>query len=181
MHQNRILILLCVGVLLLSILACGSATTDYPGSDNRCSSPLSGGDADTALSRISFEVPSNWSEIKHNQKYLAQGSLLTVFVFQTSAPPKTCVETMIQVVSGQSVVESYRMDATNFYIDGKSAAMAVADGYFDSSKTAPFRGIYAGVGSGTWVYVFAWDSSGIEAVRTVADDATFTIGTINIP
>jgi hypothetical protein len=178
--KNAILKALGIAAVLVSVLACGTGSTQLSSSNTNCSTPLSSEDATTPLSRISLEVPPGWSEIETNQKYSTGPSILTVFVFETNADPKACIETLIRVVSAHSVVANYKINSSDFYIDNIPAVMAIADGYSDSSRKSPFRGIYASVSNGKWVYLFAWDAFGRDAVGTISDDAIYTIGTIKI-
>ena len=170
-----------LSILFFAITACGVGYKEFSTSSNNCDNPVSDSTANVALSQISFSVAPGWTEIKPKRLYATGPSLLNIFIFDSSVTsPKICVETMIEVVSVQSVVDNYEINSSEISVDGIPVIMAVADGYSDSSRVTPFRGIYAGFKYSEWIYVFAWDAFGLDAVRTITDEAIFAIQSVRI-
>jgi len=168
-------------ILVFAVLACGGGYDELSSPSNNCSNPVSDSSTNQALSQISFYVPQGWTEIKSKQQYATGPALLNVFVFNSSGTSaKSCVETMVEVVSAQSIVDNYKINSSEFSVNGAPAVMAVADGYSDSSRETPFRGIYTGFENDNWIYVFTWDAFGLDAVGSITDDAIFTIQSIKI-
>ena len=126
-------------------------------------------------------MPSGWTEIRPGSVYSGTGAtLLTVFVFdENGSTPRGCVNTVLRIVANQSAINDVRIDPAVSQVAGVPAVVAVADG-FSSTGRSVFRGVYAGMMSGQWVYVFAWDAFGDTATQALRDDATFTLDSITI-
>ena len=178
--ERRMKQYLLFAILVFILSSCGIGYNEIS-SINSCEKRVDDSTANIALSYISFSVPSGWTEIVPKQKYASAASLLNVFIFDASGTSTiNCVETLIEVVSFQSVVDDYKINSSEFSIDDIPAVMAVADGYSDTSRDTPFRGIYAGFEINNWIYVFTWDAFGLDAVGEIKDEAISTINSIRI-
>jgi len=87
---------------------------------------------------------------------------------------------MMQAASFNTTFDSVNFDNMEMTAAQEKALIAVAEGYSNSEKKTPFKGVYASFASADWVFVFAWDSYGEVANETIYDAALFTLGSITI-
>ena len=176
MHKKRnaIVVLLSIG-----LGACFPSTDRLR--NETCSELVTEDAASLPLARIFFEAPAGWVELRPGVWSESGATLLTIFVFDAGvSTAKGCVDTVLQVVSEQSLVNNVTFDASSLKIAGLPAVIAVADGISRTGNGTIFRGVYAGVSSGDWVYVFAWDAFGEVAASTVTQEAALILGSIVI-
>ena len=129
-----------------------------------------------ALRQLSFEAPAGWEELEPGAWHGSGPTLLTIFVFDAAGiTVEECVDTVLRIISAQSIVDTVRYGDSSYQIAGRPAVIAIADG-LSSTGNSLFRGVYAGVSSGDWMYVFAFDANGDAAVSTVTQEAALILG-----
>lgn len=178
-------------LILLLIVSCSPSAGIINGtvtpkniqpSNDECLIRLEEDKTSSALSGISFLVPEDWQEIHVKESYTSADltSSLHVFIFETKAKPIICVETMVDVVSQYSAVESVQILNADVNIEGNPATIMKADGYSNSSKQVSWQGIFTGFAYEDLVFVFVWDAIGQDAIETIVYEASYTIETIQL-
>lgn len=168
---------MCIVALAVSSCIRGPSGSSSPS----CGEPLSDQDKQKALSILSFDAPTGWTEIKPNEGYSAGTSLLTVFVFDAKqSTAKGCLDWMMQAASFNTTFDSVNSDNLEMTAAQEEALIMVGEGHSNSEKRTPFKGVYASFATAEWVFVFAWDSYGEAANETIYDDALFTLNSIAI-
>lgn len=134
--------------------------------------------AQQAVKFIEFDVVDGWQMIGDDGLMYSIGSSgLKIFVFSADGDPVACVNTIVQVVSLDTVVDQATYDTTLRIAGTEPSIIAVVDGHMIDSGN-PTRGLYAAFGHGPWVYLFAWDAFDEETRANLEEIAAYTLDSI---
>lgn len=163
-------------VILLSIGLSACIIVTKEASDNVCGDFVPKDIERMALERISFDTSAGWEEAGHGTWSGNGLPLLTIFAFDAGeSTAEGCVDFILRSISTQENVDTITFQDPSPQIAGRPAVIAVADGFTVLENTR-FRGVYAGVSTGDWVYVFAFDAFGDANVSTVTQEAALILG-----